>query len=361
MKTLLITLEYPPFKGGVANYYFNLASHYPYQETFLVLNNNDKQLDSGHGFFSWRLAFGTLIRKITRSHIDYVLVGQILPLGTATYLLSFIKPFRYGVFFHGLDFSAAIKIRRKKFLTKLILGRANKIIAGNSYVASMIEREWPKLKEKISVVNPGLPSASPVILPADLQKIKAEYNLAGKTIFFSLGRLVKRKGFDMAIKALAEMSETDLSDLLYVIAGAGKEETYLHSLVPAKLKDKIIFLGALSEEDKWRWLKLCDIFVMPARDLAGDYEGFGIVYLEANLLAKPVIAGAAGGVSDAVIDGYNGLLVDPESTGAIKEAMIKLKNNPELRDKLGRQGELRAKNEFSWDKLANDLFNIISR
>ena len=126
-----------------------------------------------------------------------------------------------------------------------------------------------------------------------------------------------------------------------------------------KFLKKIIFLGELREDEKWNWLHLSDIFIMPAREIDGDFEGFGIVYLEANLCGKPVIAGQAGGVSDAVLDNSTGLLVNPESSEEISQAIVKLVADPNLRDDLGRQGKERAQTEFNWEKQLEKLLKLI--
>jgi phosphatidylinositol alpha-1,6-mannosyltransferase len=100
---------------------------------------------------------------------------------------------------------------------------------------------------------------------------------------------------------------------------------------------------------------------MPSRDIKGDFEGFGIVYLEANLFGKPVIAGFSGGVKDAVVDGYNGLLVDPESIEEIKKGIIKLATDPGLCRQLGEQGRIRASRDFSWEKQVEKIVQTIEQ
>ncbi|MFA5184576.1 MAG: glycosyltransferase family 4 protein [Patescibacteria group bacterium] len=360
MKTLLFTLEFPPFKGGIANYYGNLASHWPLAERLVILNNNRGELLRGRDFFAWRPAISLLRRKIKKNQIDYVLVGQILPLGTVAWLLSWFQSFKYGVFLHGLDLSSALKSGRKKWLAGLILGRADKIICANSYVARQTEELYPAAKNKIAVVNPGVPGGAPIVSPNELLELEMSYDLSGKTVLFSLGRLIRRKGFDQTIKALDQLPPALADNLVYFLAGRGPQEEYLRRLVPARLANKIIFLGELTETEKWIWLKKCDIFIMPARDIHGDFEGFGIVYLEANLSGKPVIAGRAGGVSDAVIDAYNGLVVDPEDPVEIGAAITSLAAGPELRRRLGEQGRIRAIREFNWEKQSAKLVDLIT-
>ena len=359
MKTLLFTLEYPPFLGGIANYYGNLAKYWPLEEEITILNNNDGQLDAGKGLLSWWPAYGELKRKLRSSKIDYVLVGHILPLGTVTYVLSLFRPLKYAVFLHGLDWTSALRYRRKRFLVRLIIKRADKIICANSYLAEKVKDFYPKGTEKISVVNPGIDSNPPEIDPQDLEKIKKEYELEDKVVLFSLGRLVERKGFDQVIKTLATLDSEYLDKIVYFIAGQGLAEDYLRKLIPSFLYSKINFLGSLSKYKKWLWLKQADIFLMPARDIDGDFEGFGIVYLEANLSSCPVIAGRSGGIKDAVIDNYSGLIVDPLSISELRKALIKLIDNPDLRKTLGEQGYQRARHDFNWEKQVKKLMEII--
>jgi len=361
MKTLLFTLEFPPFQGGIANYYGNLANYWPINEQIIIQDNNQGELLAPRKFLTWWPALAVLNRKTKKAVINFVLVGQILPLGTVTWLLSWFSSWQYGVFLHGMDFSFALKSRRKRILAGLILGRAKKIICANTYVAKKVAELFPHSISKTVIINPGIPASIPEVDARELAELQTRYHLAGKTILFSLGRLVKRKGVDRTIKALANLAPTVMDKLIYFIAGTGPQEEYLKNLVPHRLTEKMFFLGSLSEREKWLWLKACDIFVMPSREIAGDFEGFGIVYLEANLSGKPVIAGAAGGVSDAVEDGQTGILVDPEDVNSIQQGIMKLVNNPELRNFLGQQGQSRVLKEFNWEqqiiKLVKSLNN----
>ena len=260
-----------------------------------------------------------------------------------------------------MDLAYSFKTPWKKLLATLILKRADKIIAANSYVADEVIKFNSDLENKTAVVNPGVVSAPLIINQTDINSLKSQYNLEGKTILFSIGRLVKRKGVDRVIESLRQLPDEEIANLVYFIAGEGPQEKYLRELVPFKYIKKIIFLGKLSENEKWLWLNLCDIFIMPARDIAGDYEGFGIVYLEANLCAKAVIAGDVGGVRDAVVDNYNGLLVDSEKVDMIIEAINRLVKDPDFRTNLGLNGQARAIRDFNWEKQVTKLVDIISK
>lgn len=95
---------------------------------------------------------------------------------------------------------------------------------------------------------------------------------------------------------------------------------------------------------------------MPARAINGDFEGFGIVYLEANLYGKPVIAGNSGGVSDAVVNNETGLLIDPENISEIADAIKLLVNSPEKRLSLGTTGRERVLRDFLWSSQIKKLY-----
>ena len=379
MKTLLFTLEYPPFHGGVAEYYGNLVKFWPAPDGIFVLDNNGRKLLSSWLWPRWLKALLALYRAIRKERIGHILVGHILPLGSAAYLVTRITKTPYTVFLHGMDFTYALKTKRKKKMTARILDNARNIVCASSFTAGLVgEFLGDRAGEKIKVVNPGIDtgithnakrvtsnSGQDVtrytlrVISNDLliTEIQEKYRLAGKIILFSIGRLVKRKGFDKAIEAMAEVARLN-PRVHYFLAGDGPDKKYIYERAAGVAN--VHFLGRLSEEDKWAWLKLCDIFIMPARRIGDDFEGFGIVYLEAALAGKPVIAGASGGVPDAVKGAVTGILVDPERTDRIAGAIMMLAQDARLRLTLGEQGRARATSEFDWVKQAEKVFNILN-
>ena len=92
--------------------------------------------------------------------------------------------------------------------------------------------------------------------------------------------------------------------------------------------DRVHLLGHVSYEDLPRWYAACDLFAMPNRDIDGDTEGFGLVFLEAASAGKPALAGTAGGTASAVVDGVTGLRVDGEQVEAIAQALARLLSDP---------------------------------
>ncbi len=371
MKTLLFTLEYPPFKGGVANYYGHVVEHWSNPENILVLDNNDNTLIKNWLWPKWLPAIWHLWHTIKKQKIEHVLVGHILPLGTVAYYVTKLTKTSYSVFLHGMDFTYALRKPRKKRITKRILVKAEHIICANSYTAGLVKEFVGKEYEsRVVVVNPGINPLTAQNLKLSAQ-LKERYKLKNKIVLFSIGRLVKRKGFDNVIETMPEVVKS-VPNLFYFLAGDGPDKIYIKE--KAKGVPNIFFLGQINDEEKWAWLNLCDIFIMPTREIrrgatnaahannkmkGGDFEGFGIVYLEANLACKPVIAGESGGVGDAVINMENGLFVNSENVGEISHAITKLALDKNLRKKLGEQGRQRALKNFKWGNKVKLIYNLI--
>jgi phosphatidylinositol alpha-1,6-mannosyltransferase len=360
MKTLLFTLEYPPFHGGVANYYGNLIKHWPNKAEISVLDNNGGRLINNKlPLLKWLPAYFALRREIKQEKIEHIIAGQILPLGAAALIHAKFYKIKYSVVLHGMDLTYALKKPRKKWLAGKILGRADKIICINGYTADLTKQFFPLSADKIAIINPAV-EPIPAPTPEQISALKKQYNLTDKIILLSVGRLVKRKGFDKVIEALSEALR-QAPNLIYIILGGGAELKNLKFQISnLGLEKQVIIINQATDKERDNWYNASDIFIMPSRNIDGDFEGFGIVYLEANLAGKPVIAGRSGGVGDAVIDGLNGLLVDPEDTEQIASAIIKLARDPGLRRKLGEQGRGRAIKEFNWEKQIKKIYKAIT-
>lgn len=362
MKTLLFTLEYPPFKGGVSNYYENLVNFWPDKENIKVLNNNDGKLLNGSFWPKWRPAIRKLKNEIKKESIEHIIVGQLLPLGTATYLVTKKTKTPYTVILHGMDVVFATRKGRKKRISQKVLNKAKNIICVSSYTKKItIENFGKHLEKKITIVNPGI--RNNIRYNQELSnKLKRQNNLENKIILFSIGRLVKRKGFDMTIDAMKQVIRSN-NNIRYVIAGDGPDRKYLEDKIKSnfgELATEVILVGSPTDEEKWAWLNLSDVFITPSRNINGDFEGFGIVYLEAGLMKKPVIAGDSGGIKDAVQGAVTGFLVDPKRPDKIADVILRLASDHNLRIKMGEAGKKRAIEHFNWEKQINKIYNIIT-
>ena len=237
---------------------------------------------------------------------------------------------------------------RKKTLLKKIIAGAKAIIANSHWTEDELIKLGAEPK-KITVVHP-----CPNLRPEQTSEWKVEeifqdYQLKDKKILLTVGRLVERKGHDMVIKTLPQIIKT-LPNVIYLVVGSGPYKKNLEKLVnQSRLGDYVKFINAVDQSDLAAFYQICDVFIMPARELPnGDVEGFGIVYLEANLFGKPVIGGRSGGVPEAIIDGKTGILVNPTDAFDIAQATIKLLTDSAYAERLGIQGLQRVAENFDW-------------
>jgi phosphatidylinositol alpha-1,6-mannosyltransferase len=168
-----------------------------------------------------------------------------------------------------------------------------------------------------------------------------------------VARLVRRKGIDTVVQALPGIAAAGV-DVHYRVVGDGPDRDRLLALAQTGgVADRVRLLGSVSDADKIACLHLCDVLAMPSRDLPSEPpEGFGIAYLEANLCGKPCIAADSGGVSEAVEDGLNGLLIDPDSPAQLAEAALRLLGDATLAESMGEAGRRRAVEHFAWPVIA---------
>jgi len=362
MKTLLFTLEYPP--GHIEKYWPQFAASdmnidIDNTDTRLrVLHNNDGALLSKWLWPRWLPAIKLLKNAVKRQGIEHVIVGHILPLGTVAYGHYKKTGVPYSVILHGMDLAMAMRPGRKQLMAKKILSNAKHIICGNAYTAKMaIDFVGENIKDITQVVHPGV-SPEFSVDEKILESIKTKHNLNNKTVLLSFGRLVKRKGFENVIKALPEVFKKH-PDLHYFISGSGPEK--MNILDQSMRNSNVTFLGSnLDDKEKNAWLSASDIFIMPSYREGTDFEGFGIVYLEANIAGKAVIGGRSGGVPEAIDDGVSGILVNPKDPADIAKAVNRLVEDPALRQKLGRQGSARAKEWFNWERQIGRFYKIIN-
>jgi len=123
-------------------------------------------------------------------------------------------------------------------------------------------------------------------------------------------------------------------------------------------------LGRVSDEQLPRLYGCADVSAMLCRSRWGglEQEGFGIVFLEAAACGVPQVAGSSGGAAEAVDDGVSGIVVkDPTSIDEVAKAFTLLLNSPDLRQRMGNAGRVRAVESFSYDVLTARLWNTLSQ
>lgn len=176
-----------------------------------------------------------------------------------------------------------------------------------------------------------------------------------KKLILSVGRLQRRKGFDNVIRSLPALLEKGL-DVEYALIGIGEDLGYLQELArELDVADRVHLLGHVSYEALPRWYNACDLFAMPNRDINGDNEGFGLVFLEAAASGKPAVAGKAGGTGSAVLEGVTGLRVDGENVAEVAEALERPLSDPEESARMGHAARQRVLADFIHKRRVDQL------
>jgi glycosyltransferase involved in cell wall biosynthesis len=231
------------------------------------------------------------------------------------------------------------------------LRNARAIIAATpAHIKSSCELTALHLQNKLHVVPFGFDLAHYAQPQANTAVLRSRY--PGK-IIFALGRHVHYKGFDVLIKAMAQLP----ADTQLVIGGEGPlsyDWKALAALSPAAAR--IHFTGMISEADLPSYFQACDVFCLPAVNQA---EAFGIVQVEAMACAKPVVSTKLNnGVDFVNQDGVSGYTVTPSSVDELAQALQRLLADEALRARLGQQALQRAQSEFSLPALRSKMLAV---
>ena len=166
-------------------------------------------------------------------------------------------------------------------------------------------------------------------------ELRSELGAApGEFVLLVLASLVRRKGVDVLLEALALLAARGSSPTLW-IAGEGEEREGLERSVREQRLAHVRFLGR--REDAGELLAACDALVLPARR-----EGLGVAALQAMAAGRAVIGSAVGGLAEAVVDRECGLLVPAEDPARLAAAIEELYKDPALRTRLAAAGRVRV-------------------
>ncbi len=372
MRVLFITRDFFPLTGGVANFIHNLANEMGREgHTVWVLapeKKGYKNIRAENYNICWcpvwrRLSslpfiFHTLRIALTRK-MKKVFLGHFMAthaLGSLILRLAFNVP--YAILTHGNDLRYSSSTSVDKITANFLLSRATLVICNSRFTAKKLREK--NYSGKIKILHPGVDTN--IFRPeTDSSEIKERYHLDGRKVIITVARLVDKKNVDGVLRALPKVIEY-VPNVLYLIIGEGKKEEELKKLVDElKVNDYVRFLGKREHNQLSGYYCACDLYVMPSREEKRfrDTETFGISYIEANACGKPVIGGRSGGVSDAVIHGKTGVLVDPYNPGEIANAIINILTDDQTARSLGEKGRMRAEEELSWKNVGKRFEKVM--
>ncbi|MBI2483032.1 glycosyltransferase family 4 protein [Candidatus Uhrbacteria bacterium] len=347
---LLCTYDFPPQHGGIARYHHALVDALAPECTVFVADR----------CMHW-LRLLPALRRHARNGVQRVWTSEPLPIGTVAMLHRYWTGIPYTVICHGLDLGRAQQYFRKRIVLRRVLRGAAHVVVNSAHTAERAVRAGADATQ-IRIIHPPV-GITPEAYPSDRgAQVRDTHQLQERFLVCTVGRLVRRKGFDVLIQAIAELSRLHALDRKPTLAilGDGPEREAL-TLQAEQLQVDVRWIPHASDATIAAWYAACDVFAMLPRELPdGDVEGFGIVYLEAGAFGKPVIGARSGGVPDAVLDGVTGILVAPDDPFAAAQALFDIAQHPERGDALGRAGRTRVREHFTLARFRGDVRELLS-
>ena len=291
---------------------------------------------------------------IFKRRIGVVYVATSNPGAPLFFLLRQLVSFRYAVTIHAHEVLYGQRTLRQKLKSAVktlqiaMIGRADRVFAVSEFTKQLVVAAGIRSSKIFKVFN-GV-DLEELEAAVDTKPLLDRLGLTGKRVILTVARLDIHKGQDTVLQALPSIL-AKAPDAVYVIAGEGKMRPRLVALSETLgVHGHVVLTGGLARHDVIALFKACDVFAMISRIEAGSVEGFGIAFLEAGALGKPVVGGRSGGIPDAVEDGVTGLLVDPYRPEEVAEAITRILLDRQLAASLGAEGLRRARSVFTWQK-----------
>ncbi len=243
---------------------------------------------------------------------------------------------------------------KQGLLQRWALRRATHVVCVSRYTEQVMQQALPGLRTVV------VPNGVDIARFEQLPNGPACCAIPDGPFVLSVGALKERKGYHVSVPAFALVQQR-FPALRYVIAGGVEDRPYVVRLRALArelgVEQKIIFAGRVSDDDLVQLYHRCVAFWQLPIVSEGQFEGFGLMYLEANACGKPVIGTRGCGAEEPIIDGYNGFLVPPGDPAAAAAALCRLLGDPALAQAMGEHGRRRAR-EYTWGATVERLLAL---
>lgn len=305
----------------------------------------------------WSLAarLRSLARKRQATEIH---AARCLPEGFAAWLLRWTCGIPYVVYVHGEETRTSATSRELSWMTRRVYAGARYLIANSKNTSRVLQEEWGVPAARIQVLHPGVDAGR--FVPAERnEQVRRDLGWHDRPVVLTVGRLQVRKGHDMLIRSLPQVRAM-VPDVLYAIVGDGHERSRLKTLIDElDVRDCVRFHGEIADEQLISCYQQCDVFALPNREVNGDFEGFGMVLVEAQACGKPVLAGASGGTRETMSVGRTGLVGNCTRPDFLAESLTALLRDEARCTEMGEAGRQWVREHFDWPSLASQMADII--
>ena len=378
MKILMLTWEYPPrIVGGIARVVHDLSKRLikdghevtvvtyrdgevPYYEDDkgVKVYRVDNYMIQPNNFIDWilQLNFNMVERAsqiiAEQGKFDVIHAHDWLVANAAKTLKhSFDIPIVATIHATEAGRNSGIREPNQKYINDtewMLTYEANEVIVNSNYMKSEVQRLFGLPFEKINVVPNGVNLNKFTGMDRDYS-FRRKYAMDNEKIILFMGRLVYEKGVQNLIAAMPKVLAS-YHDAKLVIAGKGGMLDELKAQADyLGISNKVYFAGYMNGKDVERMYKAADISVFPS-----TYEPFGIVALEGMLAERPIVVSDAGGLGEIVEHRVTGMKSYCGNPNSIADSILELLFNPELCDNIVKNAKIKVKENYNWQKIAQD-------
>jgi phosphatidyl-myo-inositol dimannoside synthase len=303
------------------------------------------------GFGREKVRFGRSALALARKPSQIVLAAHPYLALPAAQLKLLNPKLKMIVISHGVEVW-----KRLPVLRQLAFRQADLFMAPSRYTIDKIVEihgiRAEKTRRLAWPVNPVF-----LELAGKAERLPAPAAFPDGLVLLAVARLMAKeryKGVDQLMQAVARLAPRHPS-LQLAVVGRG-DDFARHQELAAELgiASRVRFFDNISPAETAACYSRCDVFALPSTG-----EGFGLVFLEAMAFGKPVIGAAAGGVTDIIKHGQNGLLVRAGDLDELIQALERLLTSESLRIELGRTGAHVVRSQYSFETFRSDLAGVL--
>lgn len=237
----------------------------------------------------------------------------------------------------------------------LLTYEATDVIVNSNYMKNELQRLFGLPYDKINVIPNGVNLNLYSGVDRDYN-FRRMYAMDNEKIILYLGRLVYEKGVQNLISAMPKILDK-YNDAKLVIAGKGGMIDELKNQVNYMgIQNKVYFTGYLGADSVQKMYKCADVAVFPS-----TYEPFGIVALESMLSGTPTVVSDVGGLNEIIEHGVDGMKSYAGNPNSIADSVLALLYDNQLCDKISKNAKTKVKNNYNWNKIAQDTHYVYER
>jgi glycosyltransferase involved in cell wall biosynthesis len=302
--------------------------------------------------------FWKMWRLTTKNRYDLIQAHWVIPNAPIAVLIGWLRRTPVVISLHGSDVYVAEKLAPAKWLARWAFKRAKAVTASSPDLLSRAQKLGaPQDPERARFI----PYGANVTGKWKNSTLTETRSVRPYPTLVCVGRLVYKKGFEYAIKALPEIL-TKFPDTRLLIAGKGDLEAELKELARKYgVAAQVEFVGVVAHDQIPAFLAESSVFLLPSIvDDNGNVDGLPNTLLEAMTTGCAIVASKVAGVPEVIQNGHNGLLVPQRDSQALARAIISLLADAQLRRTLGRNAHQTVVNQLSWQAIVSRYIEVFS-